>query len=386
MQPTPWGINLNVIGGSGIAKSARIRQLSRLMGLPIFPIFVATKAPEHIGGFPVMGPNGFSLECALQQVRSAIDAEKSVLYLDEISSASPATQAALLSFVNERTIGEYVLPPGVRIILAMNPADVAANGRDLETPMANRVCHFDYPPPTLRQWMEYMADLDDPGVPNALDAESIVKDQWRAHYGAVLALTGMFLEAAGGVIIEKDEDGKEQTHSKFFDQPESGDPRASKAWPSPRTWHQAINGVTTARCLGFDQTVQTDVVAGLVGKGIAAEWATFVKKFNLPHPRDVLHATEWPIPKQLDILHVVLPSCATYATQAPEQERLDLAIRCYELLLRVVNVGYADIAMKPLKTLLYAGFNLQHPDSRVEELCMDICAKLNVMKMTRFVA
>lgn len=380
-----WGINLNAIGGSGVGKSKRIRDIGKMLGLPVYSIFSATKTPEHIGGFPVMAPMGFTLECALPQVRAAIDAEHAIIFLDEISSAPPAVQAALLSFVNERTIGEYTLPPGVRIILAMNPADIAANGRDLEVPMANRVLHFNYEPPSLNQWYEFMSGMYDPGVPSAAHSDDKVRSNWSAHFGAVLEVTKMFLESSGGTYKEKDEDGKEVSRSKFYDQPDAEDPRASKAWPSHRTWHMVVNGVVTARALDMDITVQTDIVEGLVGKGIAAEWTAYVKKANLPHPYEVL-TKGWAIPKQLDVVRIVLMSCATYAAQEQDpRSKVELGISCMHLLYRAGEAGYWDLVTRPYKTLLHAGFDLFHPDVRVQEATQKVAEPLTEKGHVKYV-
>ena len=387
-HPTdPWGINLNASGGSGIGKTGRIKALGQFLGLPVFPIFVATKAPEHIGGFPVMTPSGFTLECALPQVRAAIAARRAILHLSEITSATPATQAALLSFVNERTLGEYTLPPGVRIVLDMNPAEIAANGRDLEIPLANRVCHFDYECPSLAQWREYMAGRYNPGVPDAIQSDTVVALNWRTHFDTVLETTGDYLAANGGKIKEKVEGSKEEiVRMKYLDQPSSDDPRASGAWPSPRTWHMAVNGVTAARCLGLGVTTQVDIVAGCVGAGIASEWAAYVKKANLPQPIEVLMwKGGWPIPKALDIVRIVLLACATYVLMEPDRDaQVDLAIRCLDLLLRATQAGYGDlVAWPPYKQLIEAGFSLKHKDARIVSGVEDIGVLLADQKLTK---
>lgn len=390
LQAAPWGIPLNAIGGSGVAKSARIKQCGAIMGLPVYPIFVSTKSPEHIGGFPVWTGEHFTLMCALPQVAAAIrSGSGAILHLDEISSAPPAVQAALLSFINERTMGEFELPPRVRVVLAMNPPDIAANGRDLEIPMANRVLHHAYDPPSLDQWLDYMADEYDPEIPHIANTEQIIADQWRIHFMSVLGSTGSFLKATGGMIKEKDEDGKEVNRSKFYDQPSSDEPRAAGAWPSHRSWHMAVNGVTAARCLGMGISVQTDIVAGLVGKGIAAEWAAYMKKLNLPQPHDVLTwPGGWTVPKQLDVGRIVLRSCASYVVDEKDpKKQLELGISCLDLMRRAAQEnGYGDIILKPYKQLIsVAGFDLQHTDPRVVQATMDVASMINYSGLTKHI-
>jgi len=43
--------------------------------------------------------------------------------------------------IAEKRVGDLVLPPDVWIVTACNPAGVAANGFELEPPMANRLWH-----------------------------------------------------------------------------------------------------------------------------------------------------------------------------------------------------------------------------------------------------
>jgi len=368
-QEGNWGINLCSIGGSGVGKSERIYAIGKMLGLHVYPIFASTKIPEHIGGYPVMTPVGFSLECALPQIRAAINDERAILFLDEISSAPRAVQAALLSLMNERTIGEYKLPPGVRIVLAMNPPDIAANGRELEIPFANRVLHYAYTNPTLKQWDEYMNDEYEPDIPNLTNSEARVRANWGLHFGAVLRVTHDFLASSGGTYKlkkgEGEDDGKE--HYRLYDQPEADDPRAAGPWPSHRTWSWAVNGVTTARCLGLGERTQLDVVAGLVGAGLAADWSVFMKKLNLPNPEDVL-LKGWQIPKQLDVVRTVLSSCAIYvANEADPVRGAQLATSCWLLLFNAASFGYADVCTRPAKTLLRAHYDGNHPDPHLQE-------------------
>jgi hypothetical protein len=384
-----WGINLNIIGGSGIAKSARIRQCGKLMGLPVRSVFSASKTPEHFGGFPVMLPSGrFSLECAMRQIQDAFDdKDGSIIFLDEISSAPPAVQASLLSWVNERTAGDFDFPPLMRFALAMNPPEIAANGRDIEIPMANRVCHFDYEPPTVKQWFSLMMGSYDPGICQAVDYVALVQQYWRDHYFEVLMGSYKFLEAAGGIIKEKDEDGVETMHSRFYDQPSHEDPRASKAWPSHRTWSQSVNGVTTARCLGMDITVQSDIVAGLVGRGLASEWLNYMKKQNLPTPESILNNPDsFVVSNRLDILHVIMPEITTYIAQEPDEERrIPQGISWLKVAKKIIDAGYGDIPVHSANAFLGAtNFGTGHPNSEVSRLCVEVFAPLG--QLAKYVA
>ena len=67
---------------------------------------------------------------------------RGLLFFDELSSAPPAVQAALLRVVLERRVGSLQLPEHVRIVAAANPPASAADGWHLSPPLANRFVHL----------------------------------------------------------------------------------------------------------------------------------------------------------------------------------------------------------------------------------------------------
>src|SRR5204862_102481 len=77
--------------------------------------------------------------------RRLAEAGRGVLFLDELSTAPPAVQAALLRVVLERAVGDLTLPDQVAVVAAANPPEQAADGWDLSAPLANRFCHLDWP-------------------------------------------------------------------------------------------------------------------------------------------------------------------------------------------------------------------------------------------------
>src|SRR5262249_29844746 len=54
-----------------------------------------------------------------------------LLFLDELTTAPPAVQAAMLRVVLERAVGDVELPAAVRVVAAANPAGQAADGWEL---------------------------------------------------------------------------------------------------------------------------------------------------------------------------------------------------------------------------------------------------------------
>lgn len=62
------------------------------------------------------------------------------LFLDELSTAPPAVQAAMLGVALERRVGDLVLPRAVQVVAAANPPERAADGWDLSPPWRIASC------------------------------------------------------------------------------------------------------------------------------------------------------------------------------------------------------------------------------------------------------
>jgi MoxR-like ATPase len=93
--------NLPVLlwGEPGIGKSARIEQLAAGLGVPLETVIASVHEPSDFAGLPVIGndPAGTGVTMAPPDwaVRLAA-AGHGIVFFDELSSAPPAVQAALL--------------------------------------------------------------------------------------------------------------------------------------------------------------------------------------------------------------------------------------------------------------------------------------------------
>lgn len=378
-----WGIPVNLIGDSGVGKSKIIRDIGSAIGQPLWSIFTSTKSPEHFGGVFVPGADGeVHVVCGLPQVRDAMICQGGILFMDEISCAPAAVQAALLSFVNERQVGEYMLPSKTRIILAMNPADYAAHGQDLETPFANRMAHYNFPTPTFNEWKEYEQGRYVPKVLGFQDGEQRVKNGWDTHYLRTVGTVCSFMESNGltyEIRTGEKKDGKPVTvkKSKLHNRPDIDDPQAGGAWPSHRTWSMAIRGITTARCLGMGAHIELDLVESLVGHALAVEWASYTAKGDLPTPQEALDPS-WVLPTRMDILKATGEACASWVLGRPTPgDKLAMAEKCWLLLKRIADEGYMDTAVSCAKILIQGGLgSMDCKNPAVIAAADEVCAPL----------
>src|SRR5690349_6907773 len=139
--------NLPVLlwGEPGIGKSATLAQLAEGLGLPIETVIASIHEPSDFSGLPIVGDDPATQGVPMAPPDWAIRIARAgtgLLFFDELSSAPPAVQAALLRVVLERRVGSLHLPDRVRIVAAANPPSSAADGWHLSPPLANRFVHL----------------------------------------------------------------------------------------------------------------------------------------------------------------------------------------------------------------------------------------------------
>ena len=137
-------------GPPGIGKSSMIQCVARRLNIPCEVVVGSVREPSDFAGLPVVREDGGDIpevpmappDWAMRLRRS----NKGILFLDEITTAPPAVQAAMLRVVLDRAVGSLALPRNVRIIAAGNPSDQAADGWELAPPLANRFLHIETHP------------------------------------------------------------------------------------------------------------------------------------------------------------------------------------------------------------------------------------------------
>ena len=128
-------------GAPGTGKTSAIRAMAGAMGLPCETVIASIREPSDFAGLPIV-VGGEVRFAPPAWARRLAEAGHGVLFLDELSTAPPAVQAALLRVVLERAVGDLTLPDAVAVVAAANPPEQAADGWDLSAPLANRLCHL----------------------------------------------------------------------------------------------------------------------------------------------------------------------------------------------------------------------------------------------------
>ena len=88
-------------GAPGTGKTSAIRAMAQTMGLPCETVIASIREPSDFAGLPIVVGDGVRFAPPAWARRLA-EAGRGLLFLDELSTAPPAVQAALLRVVLER--------------------------------------------------------------------------------------------------------------------------------------------------------------------------------------------------------------------------------------------------------------------------------------------
>ncbi|MGW7421586.1 AAA family ATPase [Streptomyces sp. NPDC054813] len=317
-------------GEPGIGKTAALTQLADSLDLPLTTVIASVHEPSDFSGLPVVGDDP-----AVQGVPMAppdwavrlVKAGRGLLFLDELSTAPPAVQAALLRLVLERRVGALRLPPGVRIVAAANPRSSAADGWELSPPLANRFVHL--------QW--------------AHDHEVVVRGLGGTWPRATLPRLDPERLSAAVDFARRAVCGLLATRPTLVHRLPSGETRRGGAWPSPRSWDMTLRLVAFAHAAGSSRDVLSLLVRGTVGDGPGLELLASVDRMELPDPEILLAdpgAAE--LPERGDLRQAVLDGVVAAVRERPDRARWDAA---WALLVRALDTGAPDLVVVPATTL-----------------------------------
>jgi len=289
-------------GSPGTGKTSVIRALASSMGLPSETVIASIHEPSDFAGLPIVSREGSQPRVDFAPPRWAhrlAAADNGVLFFDEISTAPPAVQAALLRVVLERTVGDLELPPGVAVVAAANPPEQAASGWELSAPLANRFCHLEWAVEGKAVAEGLSGGWPSPPIP-------VLADDWHRWIGVTRSWVGGFLRVRPALALEVPEDAA----------------TAGKAWPSPRSWDMAATLLAAAQDVGSDDLVRSLLVRGSVGQGPGIELLTWLVEADLPDPEAVLSDPDsFVLPDRGDRAYAALSSVASAVASNPTVER-----------------------------------------------------------------
>ncbi|MGW6523522.1 AAA family ATPase [Streptomyces sp. NPDC054962] len=317
-------------GEPGIGKTAALTQLAEALDLPLTTVIASVHEPSDFSGLPVVGDDpaeqGVPMAPPDWAVR-LVRAGRGLLFLDELSTAPPAVQAALLRLVLERRIGTLTLPPGVRIVAAANPRGSAADGWELSPPLANRFVHL--------QWIH--------------DHEVVVRGLGGTWPRATLPRLDPAKLPEAVDFARRAVCGLLAARPKLVHQLPSSEARRGGAWPSPRSWDMTLSLLAFATAAGSSRDVLSLLVRGTVGDGPGLELLASLDRMDLPDPETLLaDPAGADLPERGDLRQAVLDGVVAAVRTRPDRSRWDAA---WALLVRALETGAPDLVVVPATTL-----------------------------------
>ncbi|MFJ8434838.1 AAA family ATPase [Kitasatospora sp. NPDC094019] len=317
-------------GEPGIGKTAALTRLAETLGLPLTTVIASVHEPSDFAGLPVLGDDP-----AVQGVPMAppdwavrlVRAGRGLLFLDELSTAPPAVQAALLRLVLERRIGTLRLPPGVRIVAAANPRSSAADGWELSPPLANRFVHL--------RWEH--------------DHEVVVRGLGGTWPRAVLPELDPARLPEAVALARRAVCGLLAVRPALVHRLPGNDAQRGGAWPSPRSWEMTVRLIAFATAAGASREVLALLVRGTVGDGPGLELMAAMDRMDLPDPEVLLaDPAAAVLPERGDLRQATLEGVVDAVRRRPDRARWDAA---WALMARAVESGAPDVAVVPATAL-----------------------------------
>lgn len=248
-------------GRPGVGKTSMIEGIASAAGMHLEVVVGSLREPTDLAGLPIVrSDGGIDLAAPRWALNANAATGGAVVLFDELTTASPAVQAAMLRVVRERIVGDLQLADHVRIVAAYNDA-ADCGGYDLELPMRSRFIHLTVPSNVDEFCNGLMNGWNAPSV-TPLEAEHYVTN-WRALVAAFVRARPSMLDSA----------------------PDLG---STGGYPTPRSWEMAAMAADAVERFGEDASVRSLLVAGCVGAGAAAEFCSFVDNLDLPDPRALL--------------------------------------------------------------------------------------------------
>lgn len=329
-------------GEPGIGKTAVLTQLAASLELPLTTVIASVHEPSDFSGLPIVGDDPEQRGVPMAPPRWAVElvkAGRGLLFLDELSTATPAVQAALLRVVLERRVGALRLPPDVRIVAAANPRASAADGWDLTPPLANRFVHL--------HWVH--------------DQEVVVRGLGGVWPRAELPSLDRERLPEAVSFARRAICGFLTVRPKLIHQLPGAETQRGRAWPSPRSWEAAMTLLAFATAARVSRDVLALLIRGVVGDGAGIELLAHLDRMELPDPESLLaDPTAAHLPVRGDLRRAALEAMVSAVQSRPTRQRWEAA---WVVLAQALETSAADLLVTPATALA----ELRHEDWEVPD-------------------
>jgi len=310
-------------GAPGTGKTSVVKSIAESNSLHLETVLASVREPADFSGLPVIRDNGTVHFAPPMWAHNLCESKQhGLLFFDELSTAPPAVQGALLRVVLDRVVGDLALPQTVSIVAAANPPEIASGGWDLSAPLANRFLHLDWTSDGKVVAQGFAHGFRTPRLENDLvDAARLAfqRDRWSNLVSAYLHI-------------------RPEKHLELpTDSVNSG-----RAWASPRSWEMLITLLSHASARQASSGTIGRLVVGSLGSGSGIEFLTWADSMDLPDPEVLLDSADTcTFPTRHDQLYATLLGIVSAIRRQPTKRRWDSA---WVILGRVAQTAALDLA------------------------------------------
>lgn len=323
-------LNLFIWGYMGLGKTASIeqfvakqRQTNKDFGYYYFPL--ASMLAEDLTGIPMpykddetgMNRTAYAVPKNLPTDPNGVG----VLVFDEFNNASPSVQNAVQQLIQERRIGDYILPNGYWIVAMGNQTGVNAYSNEIQAPVKDRFAHI-YLEPNVDDWVDYIL-----GLPT-----NETNDQ---PFMAGITPSKIRTLVAGFV----------KSHSDYlFDTKEYN--LNSYTFATPRSWERVIKLYSAN--LDATETEVRRFASMYLGKGVANLLVEYLQNSHkYQDPKDILiQGLPFKDNKDFNGFIGTLVGCISYIAQADNNDKQKLLSNLFESGLKLPNTDWQVIVAK----------------------------------------
>ena len=127
------------LGSSGIGKSAVIKQITERKNMGLIDLRLLLYTETDLKGIPFPNEDKTRTKWLPNDILPNVerDGERGILLVEELTSAPKRVQAAAYQLIQDRRLGEYILPEGWFIVALGNREDDNGVFVQMPSPLAN---------------------------------------------------------------------------------------------------------------------------------------------------------------------------------------------------------------------------------------------------------
>lgn len=328
-------------GAPGQGKTSVLKSFAEQSGRKLEIVLASIREPQDFAGLPAISNGAMSLIPPNWAQSLAADGN-GILFADEINTAPPSVQAALLRVCLEKVAGDLELGIGTSIVAAANPPEIAADGWDLAPPLANRFCHIDWQLPADVVAAGLVGNWPQIALPKA--SEEDIERETKEESWKLAGFLSSRPELATAMPASTGQQGR--------------------AFPTPRSWEFVLRLMAHSNAMNLSAELKRLLVVGCVGQGAGSEYLSFRENLDLPDPESIIADPDGvDLPARPDQLYVLCGSVQHALSNNFSPERWEIV---GSFILRLSGLGHPDIAVSLLiqwKKLAPVGALISRPIS-----------------------